>query len=133
MDARLSNRHRLRAKRTGLGRLLVAVVLIASLTLLTACSSSSGKKSNGKVKPPAVTALVRWKQCLARHGVKLPTAQHTKKASFTRAQLIRALRRSKVFRAKFAAALLRTPPGVQESIYKTAAIACSPPAGRAAA
>ena len=101
--------------------------------MVTACSSSSGKKTNGKPKAPAVTALVRWKQCLARHGVKLPTAQHTKKANFTRAQLVKALRRSKALRAKFAAALLRTPPGIQEAIYKTAAIACSPPAGRAAA
>jgi len=36
-------------------------------------------------------------------------------------------------RAKFAAALLHTPRGVQEALYKTAAIACSPPQGRAAA
>ena len=132
MNARLSTRNRFGPRTTGLGRLLIAVVLVASLTLLTACSSS-GKKADPPAKPPAQTALVRWKQCLARHGVRIPAAQHTKKANFTRAQLVRALRRSKTLRAKFAAALLRTPPGVQEALYKTAAIACSPPQGRAAA
>lgn len=105
--------------------------LVSSVALFDACSSSSGTKA----RQPSTAAsrpsnLVRWRQCLVRHGATLP-AKHPIKPTFTRAQLVRALRKNKALRLKFAAALLKAPPGFakasQKARYERAAQACVKP------
>jgi hypothetical protein len=126
MDVRTTSRSTSRSMR--LSRFTLVVVLVASLALLGACSSGSKKKGSTTGNNNARTALapsVRWRQCLARHGVKVkaPPAH----AKFTRQQLGAALKKSKKLRLRFVAALLKPPKGVVVARYRTAANACLKP------
>lgn len=109
-------------------RFTLVVVLVASLALLGACSSGSKKGSPaGRTKNArtAVAPIVRWHQCLARHGVHVK--KQTAKAKFTRQKLAAALKKSKKLRLKFTAALLKPPTGIQVAVYRRAASACLKP------
>jgi hypothetical protein len=121
MDARLSSRS------LGSARVLLACALVAMLMLFTACSSSS-KSSKPPTKAAAQTSLVRWRQCLARHGVRFPVAKPAapKKPIFTRRQLLIALQKNPKLRAEFGKALLKAPPGIAAARYKAAVTACLP-------
>ena len=122
------------AIRSGRGRaprMLIVLALLASLVFFDACSSSGTAARKQTAAARATPNLVRWRQCLVRHGAKL-TARKAVKAKFTRAQLVRALRKNKTLRLKFAAALVKAPPGVEVTRYKRAAQACIKPGALAA-
>lgn len=118
MVARPSSRH------LGGARALLAGPVVAIL-LLAACSSTAESTKPPPRAPQA--SLLRWRQCLTRHGVTFPpAAKPPAKAPFSREQLLQALQRNPKLRAEFGKALLEPPPGVAAAPYKVAATACLP-------
>jgi hypothetical protein len=101
---------------------VLCVITVAAVSI-GGCGSNDSKSGAGTT----VTPYVRWRQCLARHGARVPTTRAAR-PRFTRAQLAAAVRKSPTLRKKLVVAVLKPPKGANAVVYRRAVTACAPKA-----
>ncbi len=104
---------------------MIVALAVAALLCLGACSSSS--KSHGptpRARAPQPVQLLRWRQCIKRHGVTLPALKAARRP-LSPFSLQVAIRRNPQLRKRIIAHMLTAPSGVNAERYRSAALACA--------